>query len=68
MSTGEWETCRKLETGRGRNVNTAVGREETCKIKREKGRNNTILTQVSETFKELKSFQYLQGQTYFTKE
>lgn len=35
MSTVEWETCRKLETGQGRNVNTAVGRRENCKIKRE---------------------------------
>jgi len=37
---------------------------------RSKGRrrNNTILTQVSETFKEPKTFQYLQGQAYFTGE
>jgi hypothetical protein len=34
MNTAEWETWRKLETGRGRNVNTAVGRQATCKIKR----------------------------------
>jgi hypothetical protein len=61
MNTVVFETCGKLETGRGRNVNIAVGRRVTSKEGEVGGRrSNTVLTEVSETFKELKTFQYLQ--------
>jgi hypothetical protein len=60
MNTAKWQTCRKLETGRGRNVNAAVDREETCKIKKGRRRNNTFYTEELTTFQEL--------QACFTKE